>query len=159
MTRDEAIHKALDVSERHDAVEDRLLQLKTYELTTGLKDAEKEERDWLWGAHDLLERETIDAYAQLHTIDPGGVRPAPRGGDAVKGALLIGLDRAIQVLGPFGSQPSGVPKQLRIPKGIKERIAAVEESQTRPLEVVNLDRTFLLVAETRDYWIYEEVWS
>ena len=73
-----------------------------------------------------------------------------------KGALLIGLDRAIQVMGPFGSGPNGVPRQLRIPKPIKDRITAVEESQTTPLDLVNLDRTFLLTAEIRDYWIYEE---
>ena len=70
MTRLEAIRQAVNASERHDTVEDRLLQLKIYELTTGLKDAEVSERDWLWGAHDLLERETIEAYAQLHLIDP-----------------------------------------------------------------------------------------
>lgn len=74
-----------------------------------------------------------------------------------KAALLIGQDGALQIRGPFGYGPDGVPRTVRIPKAIKERIAAVEASSMRPLDVVNLDRTFLLMAEVRDYWIYEEV--
>lgn len=70
MTLQEAIRQAVNATERHDSIEERLFQLRLYELTTGLKDAEASERDWLWGAHDVLERETIDAYAQLHLIDP-----------------------------------------------------------------------------------------
>jgi hypothetical protein len=70
MTREQAIAVALSASERHDTMEDRLLTLEVYALTTGLKDDEKEERAFLWMAHDLVERETLTAYAQLYLIDP-----------------------------------------------------------------------------------------
>lgn len=70
MTRAEAIERAIDASERHDKLEARLLQLEIYTLTTGLTEAEREERILLWGAHDVVERETISAYAHLYVIDP-----------------------------------------------------------------------------------------
>lgn len=70
-----------------------------------------------------------------------------------KGALLIGRDRAIQVMGPFGSQPE-VPKRLMIPRTFHDVIRlAKEETPLRP----PLDREFVLMGEVRDYWIYEEV--
>jgi hypothetical protein len=74
MTRDEAIHWALDATDRHDKLEDRLLELEVFLRTTGLTDAEWEEAELLWDAHDLCERETICAYAVLKLIDPEACR-------------------------------------------------------------------------------------
>jgi hypothetical protein len=43
-----------------------------------------------------------------------------------KSALLIGRDRAIQVLGPFGSQPE-VPKRLTLPRPLHDMISLAKE--------------------------------
>jgi hypothetical protein len=81
LTRDEAIRWALDATDRHDKIEDRLLELEVFLRTTGLKDAEREEAELLWDAHDLCERETLSAYAVLKLLDPEACRRL-REGDA-----------------------------------------------------------------------------
>jgi hypothetical protein len=74
MTRGEAILHAQDCTIRHDAMEDRLLELEVFRQTTGLKAAEAAEQRRLWAQHDWVERLTIEAFAQLHIIDPDACR-------------------------------------------------------------------------------------
>lgn len=73
-TRAEAIRWVEDARDRHDKMEDRLLELEVFLRTTGLTDAEREEAELLWDAHDVCERETISAYAVLKLIDPEAYR-------------------------------------------------------------------------------------
>jgi len=70
-------------------------------------------------------------------------------------ALLIGLDRAVQILpGPLlnGSQPVAV---MRLPYPVTMPGVASVDIQT---PMPKRDRRFRLKGELRDYWVYEEEW-